>query len=66
MKRKCIEILNDIFGAGCWNIDDLYSVWSNRYEYDSEEYFIAFEKHSEDVCYELFYNGECIETGKWN
>ena len=59
--------MNDIFGAGCWNIDDLYgSNWPVRYVYDdSSGYFIAFEKHSEDVCYELFYNGKHIETGTW-
>ena len=58
--------MNDIFGAGCCNFDDLYSVWSNRYEFSSGDYFVAFEKHHGYVCYTLFYDGECIETGKWN
>lgn len=68
MKRKCIEILNNIFGAENWNFDDLYSSDEPvRYVYDdSSGYFITFKKHIEDVYYELFYNGKHIETGTWD
>ena len=66
MKRKCIEILNTIFGVGNWLKDDLYKTTDGSWEYCADDgWDIKFQLCDNEVYYSLYDGQELIERGKY-